>query len=149
MKIIRESILDERLIGRSDTSFGDEQFIPVYLNPIGLDLLGPWTRGISLPNGDFYVGKKYNLIHIDIINFLCEIGILKDHPRSYFGPGGYMKLIAWQREDKTSDFYLGESYDDWFLEKHKKEMTKMIMNINKTEIPINFISEIVPCNSYS
>ena len=66
------------LIGFLDKSWETklDNPIPVYKNPISLDSFDHSARGVLLENGDFFLGKSSEAMHLNILQLLVKLGYL-------------------------------------------------------------------------
>jgi len=62
----------------------------------------------------------------------------------------YINILAWQRYNKTKDFYLAESYENLsrFMKIYKSMFNNLINAIESKGFNINFHIKQIPINSY-
>jgi len=93
--------------------------IEIYKNPKSLWKLEGWERAISDEEGNMYMADTSMMIHTNLLKYLHQGNIISDNARWHSMLGIYVNCIAWQRKDKTDDFYLSESYDETFMKNEK------------------------------
>jgi hypothetical protein len=114
-KLVSETLeeLNEELLGTTNND------IEIYKNPKTLKKLEGWERAISDEDGNLYLAEESIFIHTKLLKYLQDNNIIKTNARWHSSLGVYVNCIAWQRKNKTNDFYLSESYDDTFMKSEK------------------------------
>lgn len=113
--------------------------IEVYKNPQTLTRIKPNIRGISTPDGDFYIVDSTEIIHTVFSSQMRENGF--NFPRNIYNDNNY---IAWTRYGKSDDFYLGESYEVNDEKNEIEELNKQsIENVKKKNPQFNFIVKLI------
>jgi hypothetical protein len=118
-------------------------------NPNNLKNFGANVRGVIMPNGDFYLENKSDVIHNDILKTLSQKGLFKAVPQKNWGrklpsESGFLTVQRY----KDSDFIsIGESnrliYTADEYEKHKQEYIDY-MNAAQGKCPgIKFVPKLV------
>lgn len=106
--------LNEELV---DTIAGRYGFgkIEIYKNPPSITRMNSWARALTDQDGNFYITtseeeqEKYDipLTHIDMIDILSKHGVKTFWNRD---TEMYENGICWQRNGKSNEFLLSESY---------------------------------------
>jgi hypothetical protein len=112
--LIKQFLLNEEHIGRTmDTS--QQGYYDIYKNPKSIHNMKEDLRGIINPDGDlFIVDDGRHVIHRDLSGWLFFNGY--NCPKNTYNEMGKYVLI--QRDGKTNNFYLGESYSDFMMAKY-------------------------------
>lgn len=109
----------------------------IYKNPKSVRRLGPWSRGLTDKDGNFYVMENKNPsdIHEHLARWLIEIGELswKNKGEDTFYEELMNNTVLWQQIGNENLFYLSESYGSEEIkgkynigrwENHIKKLTK-------------------------
>jgi hypothetical protein len=154
--------INEEILGRFISS-GENKAI-MFKNPPSIRRLASSCRAIIDMDGNLYIAElddenssddeRNNFLsdvtHTDIINYLCKNRNLKGWKSKEYTlrskTGGWMaykNLSAWQRFNKTNQFYLAESYMPSYLSNldNINEIKRCMENTNRPDI--EFIYESI------
>lgn len=106
---------DAELIGYVTITWGTpiKTPIPVYKNPKSLNDFEKFVRGFLLSNGDFYLAKKGDALHFDILDMLDKKGILPHGSTQDYATTYPAEFIAVQRIFNTNSFSQSSEYDEF------------------------------------
>jgi hypothetical protein len=87
--------------------------VPIFKNPKNLRGFEPYARGVLLNNGDFYLAKSDNAVHMNFLDFLSEKGILSADAVFQYYRNYPKEFIAVQRASSENKFTPSTAYDEF------------------------------------